>query len=95
MMFVSFLRRSRFLRALVLTVGIFAFLAWFYIILRIVFNHVDVGTPFIDHFPSISIWVLGTFSFVLSALCTFVYIWLWGRIPYAPIVLPAYERREP
>lgn len=95
MFVVAFLRRSRLLRALVVTVGLFSFLAWLYIILRIVFNGVPVTSPFLDHFPSLSFWVLGAFTFALSFLCTLVYVWLWGRVPYEPVALPAYERREP
>lgn len=79
MMAFSLLRGSRFFRSLVLTVGVFSFLLWLYIVMRIVFNDVDVNTPFVDSVPSISFSILGAFSFGLCALATFVYLWLWGR----------------
>ena len=82
-----------FLRALVLTTGVFSFLLWLYIILRIVFNHVNVMSAFIDRIP-ISFWVLGGFSFVVSFLCMFVYVWLWGRPGRAMLVPMSYDGRR-
>ena len=94
-MVISFLQRSRFLRALVLTVGIFSFLLWLYIILRVVFNHVNVMSPFIYRVPSLSFWVLGVYAFSLSFVCTLVYLWLWGRFGRMSEFPGSYEYREP
>ncbi len=78
-MAVSLLRGSRFFRALVLTGWVTGFLLWFYIVLRVVFNGVDVHWPFVDSVPSISISAVGAFSFGVFALSMFLYLWLWGR----------------
>jgi hypothetical protein len=94
-MFVPFLRRSRFLRALVLTAGVFSFLLWLYIVLRVVFNHVNVMSPFIYRIPSLSFWVLGAWSFAMGFACTFVYLWLWGRFGRSSAFPGSYEYREP
>jgi len=93
-MIVSFMRRSAFLRALVLTMGIFSFLLWLYIILRIVFNHVSVVSPFISRIPSVSFWVLGAFSFVVSFLCMLFYLWVWGPFRRATLVPMAHDGRR-
>ena len=82
-----------FLRALVLTTGVFSFLLWLYIILRIVFNHVNVMSAFIDRIP-ISFWVLGAFSFVVSFLCMLVYVWFWGRSVRTTLVPMSYDGRR-
>ena len=50
------------------------------VVLRIVFNHVSVVSPFISGVPSLSFWVLGAASFVLSFLCMLLHVWLWGRL---------------
>ncbi len=77
-MFVPFVRGSRFFRALVLTVALFSFLLWLYIVLRIVFNRVSMAADFI-YGVHVSFWVMGAGAFVVSFLATFVYLWLWGR----------------
>ena len=94
-MFVAFLRGSRFLRALTLTTAVFSFLLWLYIVLRIVFNHVNVRSPFISSIPSLSFWVLGGLAFALSFGATLVYLWLWGRFRAPPMVWSSYEERGP
>lgn len=93
-MVIPFFRANRFFRALVLTVGIFSFLLWLYIILRIVFNHVSMGADFI-YGVRISFWVLGAISFVVSFLCTFVYLWLWFRFDRFSPFAPGYQQRGP
>lgn len=77
-MVVPFLRKSQLLRSLVLTVFVFSFLLWLYIVLRVVINHVDPPSSFLNSFPSVSVSAVGAFAFGLSALCMFVYLWLWG-----------------
>ncbi len=78
-MAVPFLRRSRFLHALVVTAWVASLLVWLYIVLRVVFNGVDVHWPFVDSIPSISISAVGALSFSVFVASTFVYLWLWGR----------------
>lgn len=78
-MAVPFLRGSRFLRALVLTAWVASFLVWFYIVLRVVFNRVNVHWPFVDSVPAISISAVGAFSFGVFVVSMFLYLWLWGR----------------
>ncbi len=94
-MIVPFLRRSTFLRALVAATGIFSFLLWLYIVMRIVFNHVDLRSPFIDRIPSLSFWVLGAISFVVSFLSVLIYIWLWGPFSRATMIPASYDWRRP
>ncbi len=94
-MVVPFLRRSRLLRALVLTVAVFSFLLWLYIVFRVVFNHVNVGSAFIYRIPSLSFWVLGAWSFAVCFVSTFVYVWLWGRFGRTPVFAESYEYRDP
>lgn len=94
-MFVPFLRGSRFLRALVLTTGVFSFLLWLYIVMRIVFTPVDMGAPFIRGVVLIPIWVLGALAFAVSFLSTFLYLWLWGRFPGGSMGSGSHEPRGP
>ncbi len=89
------LRRSRFLRSLVLTTFLFSFLLWLYVVLRIVVNGVDVHWPFVDSVPSISVSAVGAFSFGLSFLTLFVYLWLWGRSPRGGAIPSTSEARGP
>ncbi len=83
-MAIPFLRNSRFLRAFLLTVGVFSFLTWIYVLLRVIVNHVDPPSSFLNSFPSISVSLVGVSAFGLSALCMFVYLWLWGRFDRRP-----------
>jgi len=83
--FVEFLRRSQFLRALVITTGVFSFLTWLYIVGRILLNGVDVNKPFVAAVPSISFFELGAFTFAVSFVSMFLYLWLWGRLARGPI----------
>jgi len=39
--------------------ALFVFLLWLYIVLRVVFNDVNVMSPFIYRIPSLSFWVPG------------------------------------
>lgn len=93
-MLIPFVRQSRFFRALVLTTSLFSFLLWLYIVLRIVFNHVDMGADFI-YGIRISFWVLGAIAFVVSFFSTFLYLWLWGRFDRGSQGVTPYEYRPP
>ncbi len=93
-MVVPALRTSQFLRALVLTTAVFSFLAWLYIILRVLVNHVDPPTPFLSSVPSVSVSAVGAFTFGLSALSTFVYLWLWGPFGGPPRIPPSPPERK-
>ncbi len=75
---------SRLFRSLVLATSVFSLLLWVYIVIRIVFNDVDVTTPFVDAVPFLSFEVLGALTFGLSFVCTVLYFWLWGRLPGTP-----------
>jgi surface polysaccharide O-acyltransferase-like enzyme len=70
---------SRVLRALVLSLWLYSFLAWLYVVLRIVVSRVDLSTPFIDKIPFISIWVFGMMMFIVSFVAMFVYLAVWWR----------------
>jgi hypothetical protein len=74
---------------------LFSFLLWLYIVLRVVFNHVDVMPPFIYRIPSLSFWVLGAWSLAMGFACTFVYLWLWGPFGRSSGFPGSYEYREP
>lgn len=77
-----------------MTTGVFSFLLWLYIVMRIVFDDVNVLSPFISRVPSLSFWVLGAISFVVSFLCTVVYLWLWGRSGRGTLVPIGYDGRR-
>jgi hypothetical protein len=68
----------RFLKAAVGTTWLFSLLMWFYIVLRMVFNGVDVHYPFIDRFPAFSIELVGAVAFGLAFLSMLTYLSLWG-----------------
>ena len=88
-MLLALLRASRLLRALVLTVRAVSFLVWLYIVARIIVEEVNLLTHFLSTVPSHSVAPAGAYTFGLSALSMFVYLWLWGwpnRRPAAPWV---------
>ncbi|HLE54158.1 MAG TPA: hypothetical protein VI999_02800 [Thermoplasmata archaeon] len=94
-MAVPFLQSSRLFRSLVLTTWVFSFLLWLYIVARILVDDVDVHTPFLDSVPSVSFSALGVFSFGVSFLSMFVYLWLWGSFDRSPMILRSPKEREP
>ncbi len=61
-------------KAVFLTLSLYMFLLWLYIIGRIIFNHVKLDSLFIDGVPFLSFWVLGAIAFVLSMVCTYLYL---------------------
>jgi hypothetical protein len=69
---------TRFLRALVLTTGVYSLLLWLYVVGRLVFAGVDITYPFLDSVPGISIALVGVVSFVVSFLCALLYLTIWG-----------------
>ena len=71
---------SRFLRALVLTTGMFSLFLWMYVAGRLIFAGVDVNYPFLDRVPGISIAVVGAGSFMLSFVCILTYLTLWWKL---------------
>lgn len=93
-MVASGLRTSRIFRSFVLTVAVFSLLLWIYIVLRIVVNDVDPPSPFLPNLP-FSVIDVGAASFALSALATFVYLWLWGRFDRGATAAPYPEQRSP
>lgn len=94
-MVIPFVRANRFFRAFVLTVAVFSFLLWFYIILRIVFNRVSLSAPFIVGIPGVTFVGLGAFSFGVSFVFTFLYLWIWARFDRTPVYPPWYQQRGP
>lgn len=92
---LAVLRRSPFLRSLVLTTALGSLLVWLYIVARIVVNGVDVHWPFVDSVPSISISAMGAFAFGLFCLSTFVYLWLWAPFDRRSRERAGSERQEP
>ena len=78
-----------------MTVWVASFLVWLYIVLRVVFNGVDVHWPFVDSIPSISISAVGAFSFGVFVVSMFVYLWLWGRFNGGRGVERSSESRGP
>ena len=65
-------------RALLLTTWLYSLLLWLYIVVRITVDRVDLLDPFIDAVPSLSFLRLGLISFVLSFICLFIYLAIWG-----------------
>ena len=83
-MVVPFVRGSRILRALVLTVWIASLMAWLYVTLRIIVTHVDPPQPFLPWIRSFSFLEAGAFAFGLFCVSMFLYLWLWGRFRDMP-----------
>ncbi len=94
-MVLPYLRKSRFLRALVLTAWVGSLLVWLYVVARVVVNVVDVHWPFVDSVPSISVSAMGAFSFGLFCVSMFAYLWLWGRFDRGGSVARSADGREP
>ncbi len=69
-------------RALVATTWLFSMLLWLFVVARIVVDGVNVYWPFIDRFPLISISEVGVAAFILSFVCMFTYLTLWGNPLY-------------
>jgi uncharacterized membrane-anchored protein len=77
-MAIPFLQRSRFLRAFVLTIALFSFLLWFYVVLRVVVNGAFPPGAFVNRVPSLSFVTVGAVAFGVCFVSTLVYLWLWG-----------------
>ena len=65
------------LRALVLSTWFYSLLLWFYIVVRITINGVELNSRFIDAVPYFTFFRLGMISFILSFICLFTYLTLW------------------
>lgn len=63
---------------MVLTVWLYSLLFWLYVAVRIVTYDYIIFDPFIYYIPWLSFGALGAITFVLSAFCMFVYLYLWG-----------------
>jgi hypothetical protein len=94
-MAVPFLRRSSFLRSLVVTTFFFSFLAWVYVVLRVVVNKVDPPSPFVPGIRFPTFFDVGAFAFGLSFLSLLVYLWLWSPFARAVGAPPAWQDRRP
>ncbi len=70
--------RSRVLRAFILSVGVYSFLVWLYVAARVVTNDHIVFDPVILSLPYVNFWQLGAISFLVSFICMFIYLALWG-----------------
>jgi hypothetical protein len=62
------------IRAVFLTLSIYSFLVWFYVVARIIFSRVQLDDPFIDGVPFFSFWVLGAIAFVVSMVFTYLFL---------------------
>ena len=62
------------IKAIFLTLSMYTFLLWLYIIGRIIFNRVRLDSPFIDGVPFLSFWILGAIAFILSMVFTYLYL---------------------
>jgi len=61
-------------KAVFLTLSIYSFLVWLYIVARIIFSRVQLDSPFVDGVPFFSFWVLGAIVFVLSTVFTYLFL---------------------
>jgi hypothetical protein len=62
------------IKAVFLTLSLYTFLLWLYIVARIIFSRVVPDSLFIDGVPFLSFWVLGVIAFVLSMGCTYLFL---------------------
>jgi len=70
---------TKFWRALTLSVCLYSLLLWFYVVLRIVFSHVNLYSRFIDFVPFFNFLNLGILSFLLSFAACVIYLTFWER----------------
>ena len=91
-MVVPFVRGSRFLRAMTLTVWAGSLMAWIYVTLRIVLNGINPPDPFLPGERGLSIIGAGAIAFALFCLSMFLYLWIWGRFDGMPAGSRPYER---
>jgi hypothetical protein len=56
-----------------LTLWLYSFLVWLYVVARIVFDNVPVSSLFLNSVPFLTFAELGIISFVSSMIFTFMY----------------------
>ena len=61
-------------KAAFLTLGLYSFLVWLYVVARIVFDYVDVDILFFNSVPFLTFAELGIISFVFSMIFIFMYL---------------------
>jgi len=61
-------------KALLLTLWLYTFLLWFYVVARIVIDHVRLDSLFFNYVPFFTFITLGIIAFVLSMI--FMYMFL-------------------
>lgn len=62
------------IKAVFLTLSLYAFLLWLYIAARIIFNSVSVFDPFINDVPFLTFEIVGAIAFVLSMVFTYLFL---------------------
>jgi hypothetical protein len=68
----------KFLRALLLTTWLYSLLLWFYIVVKITIDQVDMNLRFISAIPYLTFYRLGMISFALSSISLFTYLYIFG-----------------
>ena len=61
-------------KALFLTLWLYTFLLWLYIVARIVIDQVPLNSRFLNYVPFFTFMGLGAISFVLSMIFMFLYL---------------------
>jgi hypothetical protein len=61
-------------KELFLTLWFYSFLVWLYIVARIVINHVQLESLFLDSVPFLTFTRLGIIAFVSSMIFMFMYL---------------------
>jgi len=62
------------IKALLITTWLYSLLLWFYIVVRITIDGVNMYHPFITSIPYLSFFSIGVISFALSFICLFIYL---------------------
>ena len=68
------MKLTRFWGAFALAVSVYSLLFWFYIVLRVVVDHVGLYNRFIDSVPFFTFFNLGIFTFLLSFAALVAYL---------------------
>jgi hypothetical protein len=64
-------------KALLITTWLYSLLLWFYIVVRITINRVNLNSLFIDSVPYLTFYTLGMISFSLSFISLLAYLVLY------------------
>jgi hypothetical protein len=65
------------IKALLLTTWLYSLLLWFYIVVRITIDKVELNSRFINFVPYLTFFTLGMISFSLSFISLFTYLTLY------------------